>query len=150
MSPSSNCEFVERITSNFNSPKYFNSTSLFGLHPILTICPFSNEDVSTNLDEKNVETNACEFLSSSQNSLKFLLPTNLDKMSRVAMRGVGLRLTYPHNLFKVEDDMSSPVSISITTERDSKSVDVATLRPYFFSTSDSKNRSSGMFLFDIG
>ena len=81
-----------------------------------------------------------------QNVLKSLCPVKRERISRVDILGVGFRLTYPQSLFRVDEERSSPVVCSITTESDSKSVVVAMRLLYFFSTSERRNVSSGMFL----
>ena len=103
---------------------------------MMTLSPDSRSDEERHSDVKNVETNALESLRLSQKDLKLRCPTNLASTSKVAIRGVGLRLTYPHNLFNVDEDIISPIVCSMTIDNDSKSVDVAMRRPYLVSTSE--------------
>ena len=60
-------------------------------------------------DVKKLEAYICASFRYLQKALKSLCPMNLERTSRVATRGVGFRLTYPQSLFRVEDDICSPI-----------------------------------------
>lgn len=63
------------------------------------------------------------------NALKSRFPMYFDSTLRVDILGVGFKVTYPHSLFNVEAEISSPDSCSTTTDRASKSADVESLLP---------------------
>ncbi len=64
-----------------------------------------------------------------RNALKSRFPMYLDSTLSVEILGVGLSVTYPHSLFRVEAEISSPDSCSTTTDSASKSADVESLLP---------------------
>ena len=49
---------------------------------------------------------------------------NLESTLRVFIRGVGLKDTYPHSRFRVEAEMISPKSLSMTMDKASKLAEV--------------------------
>ena len=93
LSPVFSCELTESSTSKLCSPQYLSRMILSGAHPMTTFCPIERSDVTRHLDEKNVDEKTLLSVSDRQKCLKSLCPMKRDRMSRVDILGVGLRLT---------------------------------------------------------
>ena len=143
-SPTLSFDFSLVFTRNLPEPRYCTLTSLSGAHPSVSLSPTAKSDTLTYRAVKNCESTPLSSASHAQNSLKSFFPQYFESISSVSALGTRLSPTYPHSLFRVDAESNSPISCSITTDSDSKSVVVATLLPYTFSTDLSRKVSSGI------